>query len=75
MVGVGMTLTDACPGTLLVQVGTGVQSGASALIGGILGGILYTAVNDQLRRCPPKTTGSPEAGTSLHGMPKTPRDM
>lgn len=63
MVGVGMTLTGACPGTVLVQVGTGVQSGRSVLLGGILGGILYTGVGKKLRRC---AAGSSEPGKSLY---------
>lgn len=63
LVGAGMTLTGACPGTVLVQVGTGVKSGRSALLGGILGGILYTGVGKKLRRCAP---GSSEPGKSLY---------
>lgn len=41
MVGLGMALTGACPGTVLVQLATGVQSGWQVLAGGVLGGILY----------------------------------
>jgi uncharacterized membrane protein YedE/YeeE len=37
-----MTLTGACPGTVLVQVATGIRSGYFALLGGIVGGGLYT---------------------------------
>lgn len=68
MVGFGMTLTGACPGTVLVQVGTGIQSGRNALFGAVLGGVLYTAVNKQLRQCSPKRrgSGSPETASSLH---------
>ncbi|KAL4806619.1 hypothetical protein BDV18DRAFT_137897 [Aspergillus unguis] len=53
MVGFGMVLTGACPGTVLVQVGTGVPSGRYAIIGGILGGILYTMLGKRLRRRAP----------------------
>jgi uncharacterized membrane protein YedE/YeeE len=42
MVGIGMALTGACPGTVLVQVGTGTTSGRYAIVGGVLGGIIYT---------------------------------
>lgn len=42
MVGLGMTLTGACPGTVLVQLTTGIRSGWYTLAGGVLGGILYT---------------------------------
>lgn len=37
-----MTLTGACPGTVLVQVATGIRSGYFALLGGIIGNGLYT---------------------------------
>jgi len=37
-----MTLTGACPGTVLVQVATGISSGYFALLGGVIGGGLYT---------------------------------
>ncbi|GAD99892.1 conserved hypothetical protein [Paecilomyces variotii No. 5] len=52
MVGVGMALTGACPGTVLVQVGTGISSGRYAILGGILGGILYTFLARKLRKTP-----------------------
>ncbi|EED22494.1 conserved hypothetical protein [Talaromyces stipitatus ATCC 10500] len=63
MVGFGMALTGACPGTVLVQVGTGVPSGRYAIIGGILGGILYIILAKRLRRAP--TGASPQANNSL----------
>lgn len=49
MVGVGMTLTGACPGTVLVQLSTGIRSGFFVMIGGILGGILYSRFGRYLR--------------------------
>ncbi|BCR99679.1 uncharacterized protein AKAW2_50021A [Aspergillus luchuensis] len=52
MVGAGMTLTGACPGTVLVQVGTGVSSGRYVLLGGLLGGLLYASVARVLGRQP-----------------------
>lgn len=42
LLGVGMALTGACPGTVLPQVATGVKTGPLILLGGILGGILYS---------------------------------
>ncbi|KAL3440415.1 hypothetical protein BJX65DRAFT_300502 [Aspergillus insuetus] len=45
MVGAGMTLTSACPGTVLVQVGTGISSGRYVLLGGILGAITGKSQN------------------------------
>lgn len=54
MVGAGMALTGACPGTVLVQVATGVQSGRYALLGGAVGGLFYALIAKHLRRnCPP----------------------
>ncbi|KAH8429489.1 YeeE/YedE family protein [Aspergillus melleus] len=60
MVGAGMTLTGACPGTVLVQVGTGISSGRYALLGGIIGGVLYATVAPALGR----HSGAPCAVTS-----------
>lgn len=42
LLGMGMTLTGACPGTVLPQVATGIKSGPLVLLGGLLGGILYS---------------------------------
>jgi uncharacterized membrane protein YedE/YeeE len=49
MIGAGMALTGSCPGTVYVQVGTGVRSGPLVLVGGILGGIIYTGVSKYLK--------------------------
>lgn len=46
MLGVGMALTGACPGTLLPQLAIGVPSGKYVLTGGLLGGILYARLAD-----------------------------
>ncbi len=46
----GMALTGACPGTVLVKVATGIRSGYFALAGGILGGTLYTTLAQVLHR-------------------------
>ncbi|KUJ12589.1 YeeE/YedE family protein [Mollisia scopiformis] len=42
LLGIGMALSGACPGTLLPQIATGVRSGPFVLLGGILGGILFS---------------------------------
>jgi hypothetical protein len=42
LLGAGMTLTGACPGTLLPQVATGVRSGPLVLLGGLIGGIIWS---------------------------------
>ncbi|KAI6709656.1 hypothetical protein JHW43_007815 [Diplocarpon mali] len=40
--GFGMALTGACPGTLIPQLVAGVRSGPPVLLGGLLGGILFS---------------------------------
>ncbi|KAH7410598.1 hypothetical protein BKA64DRAFT_358074 [Cadophora sp. MPI-SDFR-AT-0126] len=42
LLGFGMSLTGACPGTLVPQLTTGVPSGPLVLFGGLVGGILYS---------------------------------
>ncbi|CZS94975.1 uncharacterized protein RAG0_04777 [Rhynchosporium agropyri] len=42
LLGIGMSLTGACPGTLVPQLATGVPSGPLVLVGGLAGGILYS---------------------------------
>ncbi|KAK0119575.1 hypothetical protein ONS95_011015 [Cadophora gregata] len=44
LLGTGMTLTGACPGTVLVQIATGIRSGYFSFLGGILGGTMYGMV-------------------------------
>lgn len=50
MVGFGMTLTGACPGTVLVQVVTGTYPGLYSFAGAITGGVLYVALAPVIRR-------------------------
>lgn len=50
MIGLGMTITGACPGTVLVQLATGIHSGWYVLAGGVLGGIIYNRLSGHLRR-------------------------
>lgn len=49
LIGVGMSLTGSCPGTVFAQVGSGVKSGPLVLAGGLLGGIIYTAISKNLK--------------------------
>ncbi|KAI0200128.1 hypothetical protein F4808DRAFT_429778 [Astrocystis sublimbata] len=44
LLGVGMTLTGSCPGTVFVQFGAGVRSGIFTLGGCILGGIIWSGI-------------------------------
>ncbi|KAF2799282.1 hypothetical protein K505DRAFT_266081 [Melanomma pulvis-pyrius CBS 109.77] len=50
MIGFGMTLTGACPGTVLVQVVTKTYPGIYSFVGGVVGGILYVPLQQILRR-------------------------
>ncbi|KAF7928121.1 uncharacterized protein EAE97_009919 [Botrytis byssoidea] len=49
LLGTGMALTGACPGTVLPQIVTGYSSGRYALLGGILGGIIYSFIRPFIR--------------------------
>ncbi|KAK8904289.1 hypothetical protein QC760_007708 [Botrytis cinerea] len=49
LLGTGMALTGACPGTVLPQVVTGYSSGRYAFLGGILGGIIYSFIRPFIR--------------------------
>lgn len=63
MLGMGMALTGACPGTVLVQVATGVKSGYFVLVGALLGGTVYTNTKQLLHKPTtpgPTPTRSPE---------------
>jgi uncharacterized membrane protein YedE/YeeE len=42
LLGLGMALTGACPGTVLPQVATGVPSAPLVLLGSVLGGVVYS---------------------------------
>ncbi|KAI0396212.1 hypothetical protein F5Y17DRAFT_125871 [Xylariaceae sp. FL0594] len=42
LLGIGMTLSGSCPGTVFAQVGTGVTSGLYTLAGAVLGGIIWS---------------------------------
>ena len=51
MIGVGMALTGACPGTVLVQAGSSsINSGAYPLLGGIVGGLIFVIASPYLHR-------------------------
>ncbi|EAW12356.1 YeeE/YedE family protein [Aspergillus clavatus NRRL 1] len=70
MVGAGMVLTGACPGTVLVQVGTGISSGRYAMLGGLLGGILYAQMAGLLGRAPgAPCTPTPAPSKIDHSLP------
>ncbi|KIW97437.1 uncharacterized protein Z519_01021 [Cladophialophora bantiana CBS 173.52] len=59
--GVGMALTGACPGTVLVQLAMGVRSAPAVAAGCILGAIAFIKTAQRLKRSPPTTTSSSPA--------------
>ncbi|KAI9741268.1 MAG: hypothetical protein M1834_002984 [Cirrosporium novae-zelandiae] len=58
MIGLGMVLAGACPGTVFAQVGAGIRSGYFALAGALVGGIIYAKMGPDLKGQPPPTTTS-----------------
>lgn len=60
-----MTLSGACPGTVLVQIATGIRSGYFALIGGLLGGGAYTQLAPYLRK-PAETKEEPRTALTVY---------
>lgn len=71
MLGFGMTLTGTCPGTVLVQVTTGIRSGYLALAGGLLGGLLYTQLGPYLRKPITATVTKQEQEEKQEEKPQT----
>lgn len=65
LIGFGMALSGACPGTVLVQLTTGIRSGWLAMLGGVLGGILHARLSPVLRSGKPSTTDS-SANLTVH---------
>ena len=49
LVGVGMALSGACPGTVLVQLAQGIPSAKAAALGTLLGAGVYVKTQDQLK--------------------------
>lgn len=45
LVGLGMSLSGSCPGTVMVQLAQGVASAKATAIGGILGGLAHVWIN------------------------------
>ncbi|EXJ67562.1 uncharacterized protein A1O5_09575 [Cladophialophora psammophila CBS 110553] len=62
--GVGMALTGACPGTVLVQLAMGVRSAPAVAAGCILGAIAFVKTAQRLKRSPPPPTTS--SGPAQH---------
>ena len=61
LIGIGMATTGARPGTILVQIATGVRSGTYVGLGGITGGILCARFGGLLRAQGRNNTPSPSS--------------
>jgi uncharacterized membrane protein YedE/YeeE len=67
MVGIGMALTGACPGTVLLQLATGLRSGVYVMVGCLLGGVAYTRLVKPLRQRASQTQAT-AGGTESHAL-------
>lgn len=56
--GIGMTLTGACPGTVLVQMALGIKSAWNVAAGGVLAGIVFARIGQRLKRSQATTSGA-----------------
>lgn len=48
LLGIGIVLAGSCPGTVLAQVGAGYRDAAVALVGGLLGALVFTYLEPAL---------------------------
>jgi uncharacterized membrane protein YedE/YeeE len=65
LIGIGMSLTGACPGTVIVQIGNGITSGIYVAIGAVLGGFFFAKFGKSLAancQYPPPATAETIAG-------------
>lgn len=69
LLGAGIALAGACPGTVLAQIGAGYRDAWFTLIGGLAGALTFVYVEPQLK--PALLTGGPGAVTldRLAGVP------
>lgn len=68
LLGTGMVLSAACPGTVLAQIGLGVRSGFYALEGAAIGGIVWTGFLERLTQCPKPADHPKETLTIYDGL-------
>lgn len=63
LIGMGMALVGACPGTVFVQAGAGLPSGIFVLGGGILGGLLFVTSQPSIAKFRDGRTKPAQVGT------------
>ena len=85
LIGVGMAVTGACPGTSLVQMGAGMANGFLVVLGGLLGAAAFVRLQPRLKAVqapllnsepsigddPPSTSKSLDIATALGVDPIT----
>ena len=57
MLGVGIVIAGACPGTVLAQIGTGYKDAIYTFVGGLFGALLFTYLEPNVLK-PVLTTGA-----------------
>lgn len=57
MLGVGIVIAGACPGTVLAQIGTGYKDAIFTFVGGLFGALLFTYLEPNVLK-PVLTTGA-----------------
>ena len=65
LVGAGMILTGACPGTIFVQLAIGLPSSGLTLAGAVAGGAAYTAITELTKEESAKATKSTQCDECL----------
>ncbi|KAF2665163.1 hypothetical protein BT63DRAFT_417688 [Microthyrium microscopicum] len=75
LIGVGMTLTGSCPGTVYLQVASAIASGVPVLLGGLFAGFVYFGTAPYLKTAAAKREKSDESQncvySKLHTDPST----
>ena len=69
ILGAGITLAGACPGTTLAQVGAGYRDALFTLIGGLTGAVVYSYAQPALSKTFLSVTGPKLIFTDLIGVP------
>ncbi len=69
ILGAGITLAGACPGTTLAQIGTGYRDALFTLIGGLLGAVAYTYAQPMLSKTFLAQGGGKIIFSDLIGLP------